>query len=287
MLSIQKSILFLALVSVVQVSAAQTSGSEDIRPADEQAIFQMTPADVLRLRGAAANHEQAQYREIINPEITAQLVEITLDPEEKIHSIYLLQRAPTSLNFVDVSGTPWPVVTIKGYDGELFGVEAIENEFNNAIVLHGVLPAGMSFISVFLKGLPHPVTVRVVVGVDQYNSNQTFKIMRIGPETELNIDTISAASQIGLPSDVDLNNVMYAVTPTGAKKIKVNQPDVQVWEKDGDILVRTNLTIFSPAHLRLKTGPNGYNAYRLPNTTRIYASTDAGNVINIVLENLQ
>ncbi len=78
MLSIQKSILFLALVSVVQVSAAQTSGSEDIRPADEQAIFQMTPADVLRLRGAAANHEQAQYREIINPEITAQLVEINL-----------------------------------------------------------------------------------------------------------------------------------------------------------------------------------------------------------------
>jgi len=185
-----------------------------------------------------------------------------------------------------VSGTPWPVSTVKGYDGELFGVEAIENEFNNAVVLHGVLPAGVSFVSVFLKGLPGPITARIVVGVEKYNSNQTFKIMRIGPETEMNIDTISAASQIGLPSDVDLNNIMYAVTPTGARKIKVNQTDVQVWEKDGQILVRTSLAIFSPAHIRLKTGPNGYNAYRLPATTRIYASNEAGSVINIVLENL-
>jgi len=286
MLAIKKITLFLALITLAQVSPAEEAASKDARQADEKAIFKMTPADVLRLRGAAANHEQAQYREIINPDITAKLVEITLDPEEKIQSIYLLQRAPTSLTFVDVSGTPWPVVTIKGYDGELFGVEAVENEFNNAIVLHGVLPAGVSFVSVFLKGLASPVTARVVVGVNQYNSNKTFKIMRIGPETELNLETINAASQIGLPSDVDLNNVMYAVTPTGARKIKVNQPDVQVWEKDGDILVRTNLTVFSPAHLRLKTGPNGYNAYRLPNTTRIYASTDAGNVINIVLESL-
>jgi len=286
MLSIQKIALFLAFSCLAQMGNAEELASTDSRPADEQAIFKMTPADVLRLRGAASSHEQAQYRELINPDISAQQVEITLDPIEKIQNIYLLQRAPTALIFVDVTGTPWPVVTVKGYDGELFGVEAIDNEFDNAIVLHGVLPAGVSFVSIFLKGLSNPVTARIVVGVEQYSSSKTFKIMKIGPETELNIDTISAASQIGLPSDVDLNNVMYAVTPTGAKKIKVNQPGMQVWEKGGDILVRTNLAIFSPAHLRFKTGTNGYNAYRLPHTTRIYAATESGKVINVVLENL-
>ena len=92
MLTINKIILLLALASLPLVSHAETKKPE--RPADEQAIFKMTPGDVLRLREAAGKHEQAQYREIINPDVSAQLVEITLDPEEKIHSVYLLQRAP-------------------------------------------------------------------------------------------------------------------------------------------------------------------------------------------------
>ncbi len=280
-------LIFLVLICATPAALAETPTQTDDRQEDEKSIFQMTPSDVLRLRSAAAQHEQAQYREISNPEIGSQLVEIALTPEEPIQTINLLQRAPTVLTFLDVASTPWPVAAVKAYDGELFGVEVVDNTFGNAVVLHGALPAGVSFISVFLKDLPNPVTIRVLVGVDKYHSGKAFKVMKIGPETDLTVPTIHAAQQIGLPTDVDLNNVLFAVTPTGAQKIKADQANLQVWEKDGDILVRTNLVIFSPAHIRLKTGTNGYNAYRLPRTTRIYASNEFGKVINIALEGLQ
>ena len=255
----------------------------DDRPYDVQAVFKMSPKDVMRMRKAGSNHEEAVYTEIRELEEKSEQVEIQLSPGEITHEVNLIQRAPTAISFVDATGTPWPIRQVKGYDGELFGIAKVENNFGNSAFLHGKLPAGLSYFSVFLESLSDPITVRVLVSSDKYHKSKIFKVMKIGPATEVNESTLVAAQQIGLPADVDLNNILFGVTPFKSVKLQTTNQEVLAWKKGDDILVRTKLSIFSPGHLRIKHGTNGYAAYRLPKTSRLYASTEAGNVVKIRL----
>lgn len=270
-------LIVLSILATTEIVSADT----DTRPADVRAVFKISPKDVMRMRKAGQEHERAVYAEIRNIEEASDQVELTLSPGEQTHHLNLLTRAPTTLSFVDATGTPWPIETVKGYDGELFDVAKVENSYQNSAILHGKLPSGVSYFTVFLTSLAEPITVRVNVSDSKYHKSRVLKVMKIGPSTELNLETAGMASQIGMPEDVDLNNVLFAVTPFEAKKLSTDNPAVLAWEKSGEILVRTNLKIFTPGHIRIKPGTNGYAAYRLPKTSRLYASNEAGNVVKI------
>lgn len=275
-----KHLLWLTLL----VSSFVVAQQVDTRDPDVRAVFKMSPKDVMRMRGAANEHEKAVYTEIRNPKELSDEVELTLSPGEATQVVSILQRAPTTISFVDATGTPWPIKRVEAYDGELFGAKAVDNSFKNSVILHGVLPAGASYLTVFLLELPTPITVKVVVAQNAYHKSKTVKVMKIGPETELNPITLGAAQEIGLAADVDLNNILFGVTPFESRKIASDNAEVLVWEKGDHVLVRTSMVIFSPAHIRIKPGTNGYTAYRLPKTTRLYASNEAGKVVRISLK---
>ncbi len=272
---------FLIVILSMVATVGHVVADSDTRPADVRAVFKISPKDVLKMRRAGQEHEKAVYQEIRDIKEVSDQVELTLSPGEVTHNLNLLTRAPTTISFVDATGTPWPIETVKGYDGELFDVAEVKNSYRNSAILHGKLPSGVSYFTVFLTSLAEPITVRVNVSDSKYHKSRTLKIMKVGPSTELNLETAGMASQIGLPEDVDLNNVLFAVTPFEAKKLSTDNPAVLAWEKSGEILVRTNLKIFTPGHIRIKPGSNGYAAYRLPKTSRLYASNEAGKVVKI------
>ncbi len=275
---------YILAIMAMLVTAGSSGSDSDDRPADVRAVFKVSPKDVMRMRKAGQEHERAIYREIREIQEESDQVELTLSPGEETHHLNLLARAPTTISFVDATGTPWPIETVRGYDGDLFDVAKVENSYRNSAILYGKLPSGVSYFTVFLASLAEPITVRVNVSDSKYHKSRVLKIMKVGPSTELNLETAGMASQIGLPEDVDLNNVLFAVTPFEAKKLSTDNPAVLAWEKGGQILVRTNLKIFTPGHIRIKPGSNGYVAYRLPKTSRLYASNDAGSVVKIAIE---
>ncbi len=265
-----------------------TAADSDNRDPDVREIFKMSPKDILRIREAANQHEQAIYREIRSLVELSEEVEMYLSPGEPTQVVDLLQRAPSAISFVDATGTPWPVEEVNAYDGELFDAKQIENSYKNSVVLHGKLPAGTSYVAIYLQQLADPIIVRVKVSPDSYHKSKIFKIMKIGPDTELNPVTLGAAQQIGLAPDVDLNNVLFGVTPFEAKKLTTDNAEVLAWEKGDEILVRTNLSLFSPAAVRIKPGTNRYTAYRLPKASRLYAVNEVGKVVQIsILEKNQ
>ena len=266
---------------VLFIVTCSISTQADDRPAEVRSVFKISPKTVLEMRKAGQNHEAALYREIRNITEESDQVEIYLSPEEKTHHLNLLERAPTAISFVDATGAPWPIKTAKGYDGELFGVVKVENSFQNSAILNGKLARGSSYLTVFLEKLAEPIILKVNGSQSSYHKSRSFKIMKVGPLTEFNHKTAGIAEQIGLPADVDLNNVLFGVTPFGAKKLATNNSAVLAWEKGEHVLIRTNLDVFTPSHLRIKPGTNGYTAYRFSKTTLLYASNEAGKTVKI------
>lgn len=260
--------------------ADETDPGEDVR-----AVLKMSPKDVLRMRREVMVRQDAQYREIRSNEVLSDETVVTLSHNDPTPTIYLMQRAPTSLSFVDITGSPWPVQAFETYDGELLGAKQIENQFLNSVVLHGKLPAGATYVTVFLKGLAEPISAKVVVDNQKYHKKMVVRIEQVGPDTVATKDTISIAQSIGTQLDPDLNSVLFGVTPFEAHPLVTDSSNVLAWRKGDAILVRTNLSIIAPGHTELHAGSNGYVAYKLPDTTRITATNDAGKVVYITLKN--
>ena len=279
-----KQLSFVVLAFAATICSSLAVSQQDQRDADIQAVFKMSPKDVLRLRDASGQHEDAQYRELNDPKILSDESELNLAPGEDVPFVYILQRAPTTISFVDATGTAWPIKKVKAYDGDLFGAEAVENSFNNSLVITGNLPAGTSYLTVFLRELATPITVKVKVSREKYHHSKTIKIMDVGPETQLNVMTLGAASQIGLEADPDLNNVIYGVKPFESTKLNTDNREFIAWQKGSEILIRTRMNIFSPAPIRFKVGHNGYAAYRLNKTSRIFATNSSGKVVRVKVE---
>jgi hypothetical protein len=270
------SFLFSAGLSYAQES--ESSIDPDIR-----GILKLNPRDVLAARSATMAAEEAKYVEIRNPELRTDTYQLFLRPDEAIKDVFIIMRSPTNILFTDATGTHWPIARFQSYDLDLIGAARPKTIFDNSVVLYGNLPHGSAFVSVYLKDLPDPITLRVIVGDEVYHDKVNVKIMQPGPKAELTQMNLDMVSQEGLATDPDLNHAIYGVDPYGSVEMQASITDVLAWDKDGDTIIRSRIPIFSPPLIRVTSGTNGYTAYRFTKTSRLYATDDAGKVVEIVL----
>lgn len=194
-------------------------------------------------------------------------------------TIYLSPDYSTTLMFLDRDGKKWP---IKNYTISL-GDKIINSVVDTGtFVLQPKTQFAKGNMVVMLKGEDVPVTLTIYVGdkkldyttkvqVDEYgpNSQPTFS----GNEGDGSIQTNDLSSMSHFTKS-DMLLMLQGYTPDKSyKSKKTNDNDVQVWEKDKIMFVRTQDELISPSLVKDKnnrvTDVNGNKVFAIPYTPSI------------------
>lgn len=295
--------------SIAEESAPQT----DIERRTKQ-FLQADPKTILNMRRDIQNFSAAKQAPIpgdFEPEIPQEVLDLedmfdlTLEPDQKAPRVFLARYQSTAISFVDAYGSPWPIRKISNFlsglvlieravtQGEAQAASSTEEggttgsgldlqdpqagSFTMTALKHGVV----GNITVYLHGLSTPVSVLLVGKPSMYHRAVTLRVSDIGPQTNTAMLFQSSGVAIGTATDVDLNNALYGVSPTGSEEMVIEGAEGKAWLKGEHLYLQTPIAVFSPEILRSSPGNGKYRAYKLPRTTTVMGTNTEGRTVTL------
>jgi intracellular multiplication protein IcmK len=195
-------------------------------------------------------------------------------PVVKVSSGYV-----TTLMITDSTGAPWPVSDI-AFAGK-FDVK-VTDKSPHIIRVTPLLRFQEGNISMQLVGLDAPVTLRIVSGTDEIYYRYDLRVPGMGP----NAAALSFASSSGVTAgNASLMSVLDGYPPNGSRRMKVSGADdrTAAWGYEGNVYLRTPLSLLSPAWSNSVTSGDGTNVYLVPETPVLLLS-DQGVMVRVRLE---
>lgn len=271
-------------VLVVLLSHSVFSFADDNKQLGS-AILKADPASVVGLRRESQALADSQYQPIENPpETLSDTTEIKLVDNESVPAVYLYKLQPTTVQFVDITGAPWPIADTKGFDGNFIKIKQVLNNQNNSLWASPNNPLGFAFVSVYLKGENTPITLKFEANKKKYHTSKIIKITKLGPNAVVDRDSALLANQAGLETDEELESAAYGIRPNNFSELETHNESVVAWENGKNILVYTPLDPLVPGPIRVKVGARDWKAYRLPITSRITFTNKTGGLVEVLLE---
>lgn len=187
---------------------------------------------------------------------------ISTDPSAKPLTIQLAAGNVSTLNFVDVTGEPWPIVDI-GFGGA-FDVKPPEAG-GNVIRITPLRDFAHGNLVVRLLKMTTPLTFSLKAGGENVYYRFDARIPDYGPNAKMPL----IAEGIGaFAGDKVTTSFLEGVPPTGAEKLSVQGVDARTtaFRFGGTMYVRTPLSLLSPAWQGSATSADGMNVYLLQET---------------------
>lgn len=193
------------------------------------------------------------------PEPEVVVKNVSLDPGVRPVEIKLATGHVTTLNVVDVSGAPWPIQDIT-WAGNF---EVVQPEAGGHVVrITPMSEFAYGNVSIRLLELKTPITFVLKAHRDAVYYRVDARLPEYGPlATPPIMDggiTIAAGS-------ATMTSVLDGTTPATAKKLEVTGVDgrTTAYELNGQVYVRTPLTLLSPAWTGSIKSADGMNVYTL------------------------
>lgn len=191
-----------------------------------------------------------------DPRPVVRVENVSLDPGVTPPLIQVAQGYVTTVNMLDITGQPWPIQDV------VIGGNFTVTGPNDANILR-IIPQtryGRGNLSVRLVGLSTPVTFRVESGGTDVYYRYDARIPQSGPGAKMPLISQGFTGQAGSET---LMTVLEGVPPAGAKKMDIAGADgrTRAWKIDGQVYLRTPLTLLSPgwdASVRSADGTNVY-----------------------------
>lgn len=190
------------------------------------------------------------------PKGEVRIATLSLDPGVNPPQINLAAGYVTTINMVDATGEPWPILDV-GVGGNF---EVSPTPAGSHVVR--VMPLsrlGTGNLSVLLKDLPTPVIFRLNAGGSNVDLRYDARIGKMGPGAK--------APLIERPKLVAGSESMMLVLenapPNDAKRMKVSGVDTRTkaWQLGDRVLVRTPLTLLSPGWNSSVSSGDGTTVY--------------------------
>ncbi len=213
----------------------------------------------------------------VPPKPTSTSVIVNLSPGATPPVIRLSAGFVTSLVFVDSTGAPWPIQAYDLGDPQTFNVEW--DKVGNTLLVQALRRYTSGNLAVILKGLDTPVMVTLLPGQDAVDYRVDLRVPGVGPNANPVLD--------GLPNteSPELLNVLNGIPPQGSQQVTVTGGDCDAWVLNGNLFLRTRLTVLSPAWISTMSSADGTNAYELQTTPVILAS-QRGKLVKLTIEGL-
>lgn len=240
-------------------------------------LLPMKPGEIRKLLEKYDETRQAIETPIYpypKPEIVTQ--DVSLDPGATPPVIKLSPGHVTIVNFIDVTGQPWPLQDIS-WAGNF---EIIKPEPGGARI--GVSPLSdyaYGNMAVQLLEMKTPISLTLETQREKVHYRFDARVGEYGPYAIAPLVETSGTTSLTAGSS-DMAAVLEGVAPSGSEKLAVNGVDgrTTAYSLAGLIYVRTPLTLLSPAWSSSISSADGMNVYTLKNAPVLLLS-DKGQVV--------
>lgn len=208
------------------------------------------------------------------PEIVVQ--DIVLDPGATPAVLKLATGHVTMVNFVDITGEPWPIQDIS-WAGNF---EIIKSEpGGNRLGISPMSDYAYGNISVQLLEMKTPVPLTLETQRELVHYRFDARIGQRGPYAKPSL--IEASSPVTTSAGSrDLNAVLEGVPPQGSERLHVEGVDgrTSAYSVKGLTFIRTPLILLSPSWSSSVSSADGMNVYTVKNAPVLLLS-DKGQVV--------
>lgn len=291
--------LYLSLIatSIMATSPTFAANREDEVPeplrleqSREDLIYDLTDEKILRdffpLNKSGVKYKEAQLEElriiesaIKDPEIMFR--RINIDPKNNYENkeIYLSSNYISTISFSDKFGEPWPIESYSIPDGLIK-----DQDLSNSLLI--LNPTGertfyKGNMVVMLEGVKSPVMITLEISPDMVDYKANFIVDESGPNSRPLQAKANSGLKAGASSSLQssfmasypaqhLYDMLEGITPdrTYEKKTTSLPMEVEVWEKDKVMFVRTKEALISPSLIQI----NDFQKLKQPNSdTYLYS----------------
>lgn len=228
-------------------------------------IMALSPEQIKTLRRMFdASQKAASTYPGTPPRPTSTSLMVNLSPGATPPVVRLRKGFVTSIVFIDSTGQPWPIQAIDLGNPKGFNIQW--DKKGNTLLVQAMDTYRTGNLAVMLKGLNTPVMISLMPGQRAVDYRVDMRIPGMGPEAK---PDVSGLPNTGSPQLLDFLN---GVPPKKAKALDVSGGEAQAWSYQGEIYLRTRLTVLSPGWISSMSSPDGTNAYELPKTPVVLVS---------------
>jgi intracellular multiplication protein IcmK len=243
-------------------------------------MFPMRTEEILELLERYRETREASESRIggiPKPEIT--LETISLDPGATPPVIKLSPGHVTTMNILDLTGQPWPVRDVSwGGDFEVLQPE----EGSHVIRISPMRAHEVGNLSIQLLDLQTPVTFMMKTQLETVQYRFDARIPEYGPYA--NMPPIDNGISVTAGGD-NITRVLDGTPPSQATKLDINGVDgrTTAFEVDGQVYVRTPLTLLSPGWNSSVTSADGTTVYAIGQSPVLLLS-DKGKMVRAMVD---
>lgn len=269
----------------VQQQPSQPQMTDEERALNEAYRQQMplSPEEILRY-GQERNAVQRAGAQIQRPPGTVppyRSVDINLEPGVEPPILFTGVGEVTAVAFFDITGAPYPLASVVVGNPARFSV-AVPNDGGNLLTITPLEPYAFGNIVVSLLDQPVPIVIKMRAGEGRVDYRVDMRVAARGPQAP---DQALVPDTDPRPSDPALSIFLDGLNVTGAKVLRVSGGPALAWLYNGNVYMRTGLTILSPGWIQRAAGPSGTYVYQLPSTPVLRAADD-GQLVTLRLEGL-
>jgi intracellular multiplication protein IcmK len=262
-------------------SMGDTSTSQQAFLQTVRNMMPLTPDQIRALRYLFDKSQQAaaEYPGT-PPRPTSSTVMVDLSPGASPPVVRLRAGYVTSLDFLDSTGQPWPIVAYDVGNPGAFNIAPNQPDGkSNTILVEAMDQYKSGNLAVMLKGESTPIMITLLPGQRAVDYRVDLRLPGLGPNAKTQFD--------GLPNteNAQLINFLDGVPPQSAVALMVEGGPCQAWLYGKKLYVRTQLTIISPSWTATMSSPDGTHVYEMMKTPVVLASQH-GQIVQLTMKGL-
>ncbi len=188
-------------------------------------------------------------------------IDLSLKPGETPPTVHMALGNASTLTVSDITGQPWPIQSVTTGNPAMFTAQpAGKPGETNIIVVAPKANVAQSNLVVTLVGYPVPVMLLLESGYQDVDFRLDMRVAARGPKA---LYDVSSVGMLPATKDAKLLSFLDGTPPDGAKSLKTSSGAVEAWSYDGNVYVRTDYTLLSPAYTAKSSNVSGVNVYAM------------------------
>lgn len=247
-----------------QAAESAASGQSRRDKAFQEALKQinpLSPGQIQEYRRQDAATKRALAAPAIPGRPVSRAVRVTLRPGEIPPSVRLQPGMVSTLTFSDLTGKPWPVLSVVvGNPSAYVAQSAGEEGKTNIIVISAIQEHVPSNLAVTLVGHPVPILMSIEQNQPETDFRVDVRVEARGPNAAQDIVSVSSLAPT---NDSTMIQFLDGQPPVGSKRLQTSSGDVEAWTFDNQFYVRTRGDLLSPSYTARSNNVAGVNVYVL------------------------
>ncbi|MCZ7861281.1 hypothetical protein O9X98_07645 [Agrobacterium salinitolerans] len=239
-----------------------------------QTLYPLTPEQqkIVREKGDQIDRAVGEPLTTVSP--VSRSVRVSLRSGDAPPTIKTSPGWISTITFADVTGQPWPVLSVTNGNPAAYDVKNSGAEGTSNIVTISSKQAYVpSNIAVTLLGAKVPVMMTLSPSTGAVDFRVDAQIDQRGPNASY--DVISSDS-LPATSDSLMLGFLDGVPPSDATKLRTSDSNTQAWRYNDLLYIRTTRSLLSPAYLSKQSNVVGVNVYVL-NEAPVMVMAGSGN----------